>query len=48
MDFNDDQLALRNLVEKTLRNECPAEEVRKLMEMDDGYSEGHGGVCANF
>ena len=40
-DFNNDQLALRNLVEKTLKNECPVEEVRKLMETDDGYSEGH-------
>lgn len=45
-EFNDEQLALRNLAEKTLGNECPAEEVRNLMEMDDGYSEGHWATMA--
>ena len=45
-DFNDDQLALRNLVEKTLKSECPTEEVRKLMETDDGYSENHWATMA--
>ena len=45
-DFNDDQVALRDLAEKTLKNECSSEEVRKLMETDDGYSEGHWATMA--
>lgn len=45
-DLNDDQLAMRSLAEKTLRNECPIEEVRKLSEKDDGYSESHWATMA--
>jgi len=45
-NLNDEQLALRDLVEKTLKNKCPVEEVRRLMETDIGYSEEHWATMA--